>query len=999
MTTIKPDLKTIDFLFSKISEGVAYCKILTDSKGNPIDWIYLDVNEAYEQINGVHKADIVGKKATEVLPNIRNDPGNWISIYGQVALTGEPIVTERYADVRKKWYHVSAYSPQKGYFISIFEDISERKKSEEVLRLSEAKYRSLFINMMDGFAHCQMLFDNNGKPIDFIYLDVNDAFERLTGLRADVVLGKKVSEAIPGTLEANPELIEIYGRVALNCTSERFEIYFKPLSKWFFVSVYCERKGYFIATFQNITERKQAEAALHKSEQRWVTTLSSIGDAVIATDTEEKITFMNPVAEELTGWTLAEVKQKPVKQVFNIINEHTRKGVESPVTKVLKQGLVVGLANHTVLIRKDGSEVPIDDSGAPIITEGGVICGVVLVFRDITERKKIEDALQRQATLIDLSPNAIIVRRLDGTITFWNKGAEKIYGWTKQEALGKSTHKLFQTKFPESFDTITSKLKAEKYWSGELVHKTKSGQEITVQSWWLAEKTDHGEIDSILESNVDLTERIKAEVEIAQAKQRLEAHMNNSPEAVIEFDSDFRVIRWSEQATRVFGWSKEEILGKCIAELPWVYQDDVKIVQQVSADMFSGKKPQNVSYNRNLRKDGSVIDCEWYNSAIYDQKGNLVSILSQVLDITERKSAEKEIARLASFPTLNPSPVLEVSSDDKITYTNPATKRLFPDLEKAGLSHVFFGNWETIKATFKDQKTNSHGREIKIDNHWYHQEFYLVPMTHQIRIYTTDINELKQTEEARAAAQQKIEKYASQMEKLAEQRAQQLKNTERLAAIGQTAGMVGHDIRNPLQAITGDMYLISEEVNAMQDGESKKAIAESIDSINRNLLYINKIVSDLQDYTRPLQPYLQEANLAELIEGTLLTINIPNGIEVTTIVEPKAKLIKTDLAYMRRMLQNLITNAVQAMQEEGKLTIQACMKKGMVVLCVEDTGVGIPEEVKGKMFTPLFTTKSKGQGLGLAVVRRLVDALNGQISFESTAGKGTKFTVELPQNL
>jgi signal transduction histidine kinase len=98
------------------------------------------------------------------------------------------------------------------------------------------------------------------------------------------------------------------------------------------------------------------------------------------------------------------------------------------------------------------------------------------------------------------------------------------------------------------------------------------------------------------------------------------------------------------------------------------------------------------------------------------------------------------------------------------------------------------------------------------------------------------------------------------------------------------------------------------------------------------------------------------------------------------------------------MLQNLITNAVQAMQEEGKLTIEAIKKNDMVVLSVEDTGTGIPEEAKAKMFTPLFTTKSKGQGLGLAVVRRLVDALNGTISFESTAGKGTKFTVELPQN-
>src|SRR4030042_2211947 len=138
------------------------------------------------------------------------------------------------------------------------------------------------------------------------------------------------------------------------------------------------------------------------------------------------------------------------------------------------------------------------------------------------------------------------------------------------------------------------------------------------------------------------------------------------------------------------------------------------------------------------------------------------------------------------------------------------------------------------------------------------------------------------------------------------------------------------------------MYIISEEAKAMTDGENKEAIMESIESVNQNLGYINKIVSDLQDYTRPLKPNLQDANLSELIEGILLTINVPKGIEVTTHVTANAKPINTDVAYMRRILTNLMTNAVQAMQEEGKLTVQASKKKGAVVLTVEDTGGGFP---------------------------------------------------------
>lgn len=141
---------------------------------------------------------------------------------------------------------------------------------------------------------------------------------------------------------------------------------------------------------REIEKRKKAQETLQISEQRWATTLTSIGDGVIATDAAGRITFMNAVAEALTGWTLDEATQKPVAEVFNIVNEKTRQVSENPVTRVLKEGVIVGLANHTVLIRKDRTEVPIDDSGAPIRDLHGNIIGVVLVFRDVTDRNKVE---------------------------------------------------------------------------------------------------------------------------------------------------------------------------------------------------------------------------------------------------------------------------------------------------------------------------------------------------------------------------------------------------------------------------------------------------------------------------------------------------------------------------------------------------------------------------------------------------------------------------------
>jgi PAS domain S-box-containing protein len=382
------------------------------------------------------------------------------------------------------------------------------------------------------------------------------------------------------------------------------------------------------------TDLERAQASLLESEQRWATTLASIGDAVIATDTSGNIMFMNGEAEELTGWMLSEASQKPVKIVFTIVNEQTRLEVENPIDRVLKEGLVVGLANHTVLIRKDGSEVPIDDSGAPIKDKDGKTKGVVLVFRDITERKETEEKL--------------------------------------------------------------------------------------------------------------------------------------------------------------------------------------------------------IEYQRNL-------------------------------------------------------------------------------------------------------------------------------------------------------------------ERLVEERTKQLKDSERLAAIGATAGMVGHDIRNPLQAITSDVFLAKSDLTSMAEGEDKENLKESLGGIEKNVEYINKIVQDLQDFARPLNPKAEETDLKLVIAGLLAKQSMPDNIELSIKIENKAEKINADSYYINRILSNLVTNAVQAMPNGGRLTIHAFREPTDLVINVKDTGVGIPKDIQGKMFTLMFTTKSKGQGFGLPVIKRMTESLGGTVTFESEEGKGTTFTVRLPQ--
>ena len=226
-----------------------------------------------------------------------------------------------------------------------------------------------------------------------------------------------------------------------------------------------------------------------------------------------------------------------------------------------------------------------------------------------------------------------------------------------------------------------------------------------------------------------------------------------------------------------------------------------------------------------------------------------------------------------------------------------------------------------------------------------------------------------------------LQEYSNRMEELANERLQKLKDSERLAAIGATAGMVGHDIRNPLQAITGDVYLAKTELATVPESEEKNNIQESLTEIAKNIDYINKIVQDLQDFARPLNPNAGEANLKLIIAKLLEKNGLPENVKVSVKVEDMAEKVNADADYLNRILYNLVTNAVQAMPKGGKLTIHVYKEANDVVITIKDTGVSIPKAIQSKMFTPMFTTKSKGQSFGLPVVKRMTESLSGTVFF------------------
>ncbi|MGZ4928596.1 MAG: ATP-binding protein [Halobacteriota archaeon] len=254
-------------------------------------------------------------------------------------------------------------------------------------------------------------------------------------------------------------------------------------------------------------------------------------------------------------------------------------------------------------------------------------------------------------------------------------------------------------------------------------------------------------------------------------------------------------------------------------------------------------------------------------------------------------------------------------------------------------------------------------------------------------------------------AEEEAKRYAEQLEyqtehlsELVEERTVLLKSAERLAGIGETAMMIGHDLRNPLQGLQYVVDLqkmrsdsIPPELRGIKDWEK---VSELFVKIAELVFYMDKIVGDLQDYARPITPDREPMSVAALITTVLASIPFIDGVRAVTDI-PDLHMM-ADPLLMRRVFVNLILNAVQAMPQGGTLTISAAAHDGSIVIKVSDTGMGIPEKMKDKLFRPLMTGKAKGTGLGLAVVKRIIDAHRGTITFESEEGEGTVFTVTLP---
>jgi PAS domain S-box-containing protein len=266
----------------------------------------------------------------------------------------------------------------------LISDITSRIAGEE----GEKRYRSLFENMLEGFAHCEMLFDDGGRPIDFVYLDVNHAFAKLTGLQN--VVGRRFTEVIPGGEDSNPELLEAYGRVVLTGKPESFEIEIKALGMWFFVSPYSAGKGCFGVTFENITERKQIEQTLRQAEEKYRTIFQGAAVGIFQSTPGGRYTTVNPALAHMLGYDSPEEMVASITDISHQIYVDPQKREEMK-RLLTEHGMVKNF--EFAVYRKDSSKMWFS-ANARAVSEDGVVVGYEGTNEDITAQKAAEERIQ-----------------------------------------------------------------------------------------------------------------------------------------------------------------------------------------------------------------------------------------------------------------------------------------------------------------------------------------------------------------------------------------------------------------------------------------------------------------------------------------------------------------------------------------------------------------------------------------------------------------------------
>jgi|GEM_PF-2248824 PAS domain S-box-containing protein len=526
-----------------------------------------------------------------------------------------PLSTE--VQCRGKWYlrlmfpWRSQGTKISGVTVS-YTDITERKNSETQLREQEVKFRGIFENNNDAI----VLLDVAGGR----YVDCNQVTHTMSGYSREEILAMRtggfLSPPHKDEVASNMETIKSGG--VLRGETEMIHKNGTLIPVEFNASMVTIGKQQFVmSVIRDITGRKKAEKELLFRSHL----LANVHDAVIGLDAEFVIHYWNKSAELLYGWTAEEAIGRRSVELFQ--SEFPNSTTEENASRLKNAGRGEFEAVHRT---KDGRTLFVDVHSAMIPDASGNPTGYISTCRDLTERKRMEAEIRLLAKFPSENPNPILRVSKDGWVLYANDASGPLM---KMWGCGAGCE-IPQPVRQQIVDAFTA--------------ETQGTIEIECEkrfySFAVVPVSEPGYVNLY---GRDITVRMMVEEALRESEQRLKFHFENSPLAVVEWDVDYIVTQWSKEAETIFGWSKEEVLGKRIDALNMIYADDIPIVNRTMERLSSGKERTVVSSNRNYTKSGAVIECTWYNSVLSGDKGQMTSVMSLVLDITDRKKAEEAL--------------------------------------------------------------------------------------------------------------------------------------------------------------------------------------------------------------------------------------------------------------------------------------------------------------------------------------------------------------------
>jgi PAS domain S-box-containing protein len=597
-----------------------------------------------------------------------------------------------------------------------------------------------------------------------------------------------------------------------------------------------------------------------------------------------------------------------------------------------------------------------------------------------------------RARLLDLTHDTIFVRDMKDRITYWNNGAETSYGWSKEGALGASSHQLMQTVFPQPLEAINAELLRTGRWEGELVHTTHHGQRLVVASRWSLQRDAHGDPTAILETNNDVTERKQAEEALRLSEAYLSEAQRLSQVGSFGWHITSGKLNWSEETFRIYELDPavsptlEFVLGR-------THPEDRAAVRQHIERVTRDRLDYQYEY-RLLMPNGKTKHVQVVAHANRNSSG-AVEMVGAVMDVTASRQAESLITQTIDAV---PASIWRARSDGSIDFHNVRALQYFgltlEEVQDSGWGGQIhpddrpraYANWLASLAERKPVENLLRLRRFDGEYRWFLSRA-LPMLDHAGNVLAwygsdTDIHDRTLAEEALLKAQS------------------DLAHVTRITTLGELSASIAHEVNQPLAAIVtnGEVSLRLLEGETPDLAEVREAIGATIGDGRR----ASEIISRLRALSRRSEAEKAALSINNVIEEVIPLVQgqVSGHRAALHLQLSPTPAVLGDRVQLQQVIINLIINGIQAMDavtdRARELTIRSQLDAGSVLVGVKDSGTGIDPKDADHLFNAFFTTKPGGMGMGLSICRSIIEAHGGRVWAASDAGQGASFQFVLP---